>query len=98
MSSRQFITAPATSAPTAVIPTAQQIDSEHRLALAKAGEAIQHAINCGRMLLEVKASLNHGEWLPWLKAQQEGGAISFSEVTAQRYMRVASNPSRVTDL
>ncbi|NVZ11726.1 hypothetical protein HW932_20985 [Allochromatium humboldtianum] len=36
--------------------------------------------------------------MPWLKQQQESGAVDFSEVTAQRYMRIASNPSRATDL
>ena len=50
------------------------------------------------MLLQVKASLNHGDWLPWLKQQQESGLIGFSESTAKRYMRVAANRSHVTDL
>ena len=42
--------------------------------------------------------LNHGEWLPWLKRQQESGAISFTERTASKYMRVASNRNHGSDL
>lgn len=73
------------------IPTIEQINLEHRLANSKAAEAVQHATNCGLMLLQVKASLNHGEWLPWLKQQQESGAILFSQQTASKYMRLAAN-------
>ena len=73
------------------IPTVEQINLEHRLANSKASEAIQHATNCGLMLLQVKASLNHGEWLPWLKQQQESGAIGFSQQTASKYMKLAAN-------
>ena len=80
------------------IPTVEQINLEHQLANSKAAEAVQHATNCGLMLLQIKASLNHGAWLPWLKQQQESGSIDFSESTAKRYMRVAANRSRVTDL
>ncbi len=43
------------------------------------------------MLLQVKASLPHGRWLPWLKQQQESGAIGFSQQTASKYMKLAAN-------
>lgn len=76
------------------VPTVEQINLEHQLANSKANEAVQHATNCGLMLLQVKASLNHGEWLPWLKQQQESGAIGFSHMTATKYMRLASNINR----
>jgi hypothetical protein len=76
------------------IPTIEQINLEHRLANSKAAEAVQHAANCGLMLLQVKASLKHGEWLPWLKQQQDAGAIGFSHMTATKYMRLASNINR----
>lgn len=57
------------------------------------GEAI---ITIGRGLMEAKAVLPHGEWLPWLAEK-----VEFSEGTAQRFMRLArewSNPSTLTDL
>lgn len=57
------------------------------------GEAI---ITIGKGLIEAKALLSHGEWLPWLTEM-----VEFSESTAQRFMRLArewSNPSALTDL
>lgn len=81
-----------------ILPTVEQINLEYRLSQSKAGEAVQHAITCGLMLLQVKASLAHGQWLPWLKAQQEAGAVEFTERTASKYMRVASNRNRGSDL
>lgn len=68
-------------------------NSEHALAR-EAGEAmIEHAMRAGEALVRAKAQMAHGEWLPWLAANFDG-----SEWTAQAYMRVASNPGRVTDL
>ena len=80
------------------IPTVEAINLEYRLSQSKASEAVQHAINCGLMLLQVKASLKHGEWLPWLKQQQESGAVEFSQPTASRYMTLARNYSRENNL
>lgn len=76
------------------VPTVEQINLEHQLANSKANEAVQHATNCGLMLLQVKASKKHGEWLPWLKQQQESVAIGFSHMTATKYMRLAANINR----
>ena len=59
----------------------------------KAGEAI---LEIGKRLIEAKAQLPHGEWLPWLEGQ-----VGFSTVTAQRFMRLAEeypNASPVTHL
>lgn len=60
----------------------------------------QSIIEIGERLIEAKAQLNHGEWLPWLSEQ-----VQFSEASAQRFMRIAKeygkpglNPSPVTDL
>lgn len=43
------------------------------------------------MLAQVKASVPHGQWLSWLSANSE-----VSERQAQRYMRLAANPTRVS--
>lgn len=59
----------------------------------QAGAAI---LEIGRRLIEAKAQLEHGEWLPWLEEK-----VEFSEASAQRFMRLAreyENPSLVTDL
>ena len=58
-----------------------------------AGEAI---LEIGKRLIEAKAMLSHGEWLPWLTEQ-----VEFSERTAQNFMRLSrewSNPQTLADL
>lgn len=58
-----------------------------------AGSAI---LGIGDRLIEAKAMLPHGEWLPWLTER-----VEFSESTAQRFMRLSRewrNPSALTDL
>lgn len=58
-----------------------------------AGNAI---LGIGQRLIEAKAMLPHGEWLPWLTEQ-----VEFSERTAQSFMRLArewSNPQALADL
>lgn len=57
------------------------------------GEAI---LTIGRGLMEAKAMLSHGEWLPWLEER-----VEFSEKAAQRFMRLAreyTNPTALSDL
>ena len=67
---------------------ASQICIEHSAALAAATSATEHAIRCGDLLIEAKAGLEHGQWLPWLKEN-----CPFSERTAQAYMRLAQKVS-----
>lgn len=54
-------------------------------------------IEIGRLLIEAKKQLKHGEWLPWLKEK-----VDFSERTAQNFMKCAEkygeNPNIVADL
>lgn len=53
-------------------------------------------VEIGNRLLEAKAQLSHGEWLPWLEDK-----VQFSVSQAQRFMRLAkeySNTSPVTYL
>jgi len=59
-----------------------------------AHEAVQHATNCGLMLLQVKARLAHGEWLPWLNGEIESGRLKVGSTQARVYMRVAANKQR----
>ena len=57
------------------------------------GEAI---LAIGKGLMEAKALLSHGEWLPWLEER-----VEFSEKVAQNFMRLArhySNPKTLSDL
>jgi hypothetical protein len=45
---------------------------------------VHHALEAGRLLLEAKAGLPHGAWLPWLQEN-----CAFPERTARLYMKVA---------
>ena len=59
----------------------------------KGGEAV---LTIGRCLIDAKAMLPHGEWLPWLSER-----VGYSEKTAQNFMRLArefSNPQSLADL
>jgi len=76
------------------------INDTHAAAGASFRAGVQHAMEAGRLLIEAKEQVGHGEWLPWLRANCE-----FSERTAQAYMRVAkrageleASPQRVADL
>lgn len=62
-----------------------EIAAEHEKAQASATAAVAHAIRAGELLLRAKEQLPHGQWLPWLSAN-----CSFSERTAQRYIRAAA--------
>ena len=56
----------------------------------------QAVIEIGKRLMEAKAQLKHGEWLPWLSEK-----VEFSETSAQRFMQLAreyGNTSLVGDL
>jgi Protein of unknown function (DUF3102) len=63
---------------------AELITQAHRAADGSAREAVQHAITAGRLLLDAKGRLPHGDFQPWLKQN-----CGFNERTAQRYMHVA---------
>lgn len=59
-------------------------------------ETGERLIAIGRCLIEAKAMLAHGEWLPWLENN-----VEMSEKTAQDFMRIArefSNPQALADL
>jgi len=78
-----------------------EINTEHEIVVNACKSAVEHAIKAGELLVKAKSMVNHGQWITWLKDN-----FSFSERTAQAYMRLAreypkleaSNPQRVTDL
>ena len=65
-----------------------EINDTHAQAILHAGEAMNHALRCGDLLIKAKATVQHGHWLPWLRQN-----IAFSERTAQAYMRIAQRSS-----
>jgi hypothetical protein len=69
------------------------MNAEHRAYESTQAAALEHAIAAGDALIEAKARLPHGEWLPWLREHAE-----FGERTARHYMAIARNRKRVADL
>jgi Protein of unknown function (DUF3102) len=81
---------------TSLAHLAASIQREHELCAAAIERGCEHAINAGRLLLEAKAQLKHGRWLPWLRDN-----CQIATRTAQVYMqltRLAPNAQRVADL
>jgi hypothetical protein len=69
---------------------AARVNAEHQAVTAAVKRGVEHAVNAGKLLIEAKDQLAHGQWLPWLKDH-----CTISERTAQLYMRLAR---RVADL
>lgn len=69
---------------TTITDQAQQIEAHHAAAHAAADKAIEHAKQAGVLLLEVKASLPHGEFTKWVDVH-----LTVSQRQAQRYMAAA---------
>ncbi|MBP6853634.1 MAG: DUF3102 domain-containing protein [Rhodoferax sp.] len=73
--------------------TAADISRHHDLARSKATEAIAHAMEAGKLLLQAKDSLAHGTWGAWLQSN-----VTVTPRQAQRYMALAQgkpSPLRV---
>ena len=65
---------------------ADQINAEHEACHSAMQKGLRHALEAGRLLLEAKKGLPHGEWLPWI----EGNCPDIGQRTSQNYMRLAS--------
>ena len=65
---------------------AARIVAEHTAIHGLLSDSIRRAISAGELLIEAKAMVQHGQWLPWLRDH-----CKISERTAQLYMRCAKN-------
>ena len=65
---------------------AKTLNAEHNELENTLKQSMARAVNIGRLLTEAKELVKHGNWGAWLKNN-----CSFSERTAQNYMRVYSN-------
>src|ERR1700730_13731457 len=65
---------------------AARIRTEHEAAGGALKRSLQHAVAAGDLLIEAKAQLRHGQWLPWLSEH-----CQIPERTARLYMRLAKN-------
>jgi hypothetical protein len=72
----------------------EQIRDAHNKANGTARKALEHAAECGRLLIKAKEELGkHGSWMYWVK--QHAG---MSHRTANGYMKLAANWHRVANL
>jgi hypothetical protein len=67
-----------------------QIETEHAAVLGAESTALDHAIQCGHLLLEAKASVGHGGWLPWIEAN-----LTLQPRQVQKYCRLAEHEDDV---
>lgn len=74
-----------------VEPLAEIANREHGLALASGKVMVEHALRAGQALAEAKATIPHGAFAQWLSDHFTG-----TQRTAQRYMQLAANPTRVS--
>jgi hypothetical protein len=71
---------------------AHRIKVEHTAVADALKDSVRHAIAAGGLLVEAKAQVPHGGWLPWLKDNCE-----ISERTAQLYMQVSKNRTTIEE-
>jgi hypothetical protein len=71
---------------------AAEVNELHGELSGLARTSLEKAIRIGELLTEQKASLNHGEWLPWCRENLE-----FDRTTAFRYMRTWSSREMLHD-
>jgi len=72
---------------------AAKIRTEYAKANASAMDAVEHAVAAGRLLAEAKATVAHGKWLPWLKAN----CPEISERRAQAYIQVSKRATALLE-
>lgn len=70
-----------------------KVNDEHRAVVSSSKEAINHAIEAGRLLSDIKAMCEHGEFLAIVNSKFE-----FSDDTALRYMKVYAYSTKTAEL
>jgi hypothetical protein len=70
---------------------AAQINAEHDECTAAFKRGLDHAMRAGDLLIQAKALVGHGKWLPWFREH----CPYMSERTAQVYMRLARHRTQV---
>ena len=66
--------------------TVAKINEAHSACCKAAGDALSHAMRCGDLLAEAKATCGHGTWQAWLAENFTG-----SQRTARVYMQLAAS-------
>ena len=69
---------------------AARIRTYHEATVAALKSSVENAMNAGDLLIEAKAQLKHGQWLPWLAKN-----CVISERTAQLYIKLAKHRATI---
>ena len=69
---------------------AARIRTYHAATVAALNTSVIHAMAAGDLLIEAKAQVPHGQWLPWLAEN-----CTISERTAQLYAKLAKNRATI---
>jgi Protein of unknown function (DUF3102) len=69
---------------------AARINAEHDATVAALNTSVIHAMAAGDLLIEAKAQVAHGHWLPWLAKN-----CAISERTVQLYTKLAKNRATI---
>ena len=77
---------------TAIAKTADLIKQEYDASIADAKSAVQHAINCGSYLMDMKEMLHAEKQIGW--ADWVNNNCPFHKDTANKYIRLAKEESR----
>jgi hypothetical protein len=64
---------------------AARIRHEHEAGVLAIKRGLAHAVEAGKLLIEAREQIPHGQWLPWLREQ-----CSVPERSARRYMELAA--------
>jgi hypothetical protein len=64
-------------------PAGISLDDDGKYYWSELKQGLEHIVNAGQRLIEVKERLKYGEWTPWLKSQ------GINIRTAQEHMQVA---------
>jgi hypothetical protein len=71
---------------------AARIRAFHESTIEGLRQSVENGMAAGDLLIEAKAQLKHGHWLPWLRDN-----CNISERTAQLYMRLAKNRAAIEE-
>lgn len=69
----------------------QELSEEYKNFKTVNKNTLQHAVNCGRILLQIKEHCEHGKWQAWLDFNMEFGNLPLANNRYKVYMRLAKN-------
>jgi len=80
--------------PRSLLELAAEIQDAHAAFVSKASASLEYARQAGALLIEAKALVAHGEWLPWLATN----CTDITARTAQGYMTISREWSRLQEI